>query len=681
MYYSTTNSIPKMTSDNTPNGIARCSTIGGTNRAYMAFDRNGLTRWESSSSALPQWLSYEFPSPKVIYKYTITSYFSGWSPKTWQFQGSNDNSTWTTLDTRTFTFTSNYQKAEFVIPTNKVGLYKFYRVYITDAVSGGSVIAELEMFEVVYSVALIVKAHEEYFTFSNGVWTSLGKNELDDTTFINSGITPTILSGIPQSSWEQFKGEATLLCFTDNPYTTELKLSFNTESFSLIQELDGKQIKVIEYTDTPSQTISTVTLETSETFDFYDEFGDQVDVLYYTDSTLSSNPKVEINANYSPLDELNEDFELVSYSSKDDISLVASLNGLPKGQMVMPSNNVLYFGDIQSLNATKITNTLPLGKALIVVSFDGGETWKSYRLNKWETVDVTSKTSVRRYAMNIDELNAIPTAELQNNITDDGLRLAYYVEESITENQEAKIGFVKLLSKANVNDVKFNNLAFYMLNTTATINLLFAGNKIQGTLDDADNGKVKYRVLLNGEPYYPATGKFTELAPSPQKINIVVDDRKIKFGVNNTLKVEFQDYWGIVDSWTSTFIGTHSGLVFTDESGNFYTTAFGEVLKNLDFGQIIAGQTTLDYKILLKNNIGYEVKNVKLQAIQPNLDGVTVELSKEQAPFIPVPEIVYQDVLKAGDSVEFAVRVSTLLTAQETPSGRFEIRVNADRVY
>lgn len=518
--------------------------------------------------------------------------------------------------------------------------------------------------------------HDGMYKYFANSWQTIGST-VTENDYIAYGMND--ISKVSEKAWGELSGTVELCCYSDHAAKSEVQWNIYTEPYTVADELKDQTISVIEYTDDPLLTESIATIET-EPFSLYEDMGDSFDLLYYTNDPSKTTVELEITANYSPLDEIHSDFDLVAWTdelaSAGDVKF-ANIAALPIAQLVLNQSDIVYFGDFQRFVASKIA-TSSEGVMRFILSFDSGVSWQSYKYKEWIPVNVEDTTELKRKGLKLEELNSIEIALLSkmNNTT----RLGYYLDEFAHKPQDTKIDEVKVISKASINDVKFSDLAFYLLNTTATINLTYAGNKLKGQLSDVDMGKVKYRVFLNGNPYYPATGQFSNFFPSPHNINIVIDDRLINFGVQNTLKVEFQDYWGQIDSWTSTFIGTHSGLVFTDEMGSFYTTAFGEVLRYLDFGAIIAGQTTLDHKVVLKNNIGYDVKNVRLTAIQPTTSGVTVELSKEQSPFIPSLELVYPEDFYAGDEIPFYVRLTTELTAQETPAGKFEIRVNADKV-
>lgn len=272
-----------------------------------------------------------------------------------------------------------------------------------------------------------------------------------------------------------------------------------------------------------------------------------------------------------------------------DMSL--TYNALPFEQIIVQPTDIELYGDLKKLVASKIVASRTEGTIRLVASFDSGLTWKTYRFDKWVTLDFQNTTLFKRKGMSVETLSMIPEQDL-TGLT----RVAYYLDNSEHYENSYVLDQLKMVVDAPRQTVEVQHMALQILNTTATIKLTFTGNKLQGILDDADKGKVKYRVLLNGQSYYPADGEFTRLLPSPFKIEINIDERKFLFGKENKLKVEFQDYWGSVDSREFSFVGTYSGLMFMDESGDFLSDTFGGILKQLDYEVIIAGQTTLTKK-------------------------------------------------------------------------------------
>ena len=101
------NKIPTMTSNTAPWGTAFASENGGTGDAaacWKAFDNNNSTFWTTSSAGTSFAgvdLGFNFTTGFAATGYTITlkDADSNQAPKDWTFQGSNDGTNWTTLDT------------------------------------------------------------------------------------------------------------------------------------------------------------------------------------------------------------------------------------------------------------------------------------------------------------------------------------------------------------------------------------------------------------------------------------------------------------------------------------------------------------------------------------------------------------------------------------------------------
>jgi autotransporter-associated beta strand protein len=129
-----TNGTAVASSDNSANGQG----------AAQAFDGNNATKWYNypgSGSLSPTgWLQYNFGTgvkwPVVRYDLTSGNDVPQRDPMNWQFQGSNDGTNWTTLDTETGqTFPNRQQTISYTV-SNPVA-FQFYRLNIT-ANNGGS---------------------------------------------------------------------------------------------------------------------------------------------------------------------------------------------------------------------------------------------------------------------------------------------------------------------------------------------------------------------------------------------------------------------------------------------------------------------------------------------------------------------------------------------------------------
>ncbi len=139
------------------------------------------------TSIEPAWITFEFPIKTIINMYRI------WlrnfndnpprAPKTWIIQGSNDNSSWITLDTQTnitsWSRSSNTSNIDDAINCNEFTFenyieYKYYRLYITDQTHANSIyIGEIGYFFVSIN--------------SGSDWNMVGSTIISTNNIINGG--------------------------------------------------------------------------------------------------------------------------------------------------------------------------------------------------------------------------------------------------------------------------------------------------------------------------------------------------------------------------------------------------------------------------------------------------------------------------------------------------------------
>jgi hypothetical protein len=109
----------------------------------QAFNRNSGSKWYNGSAT--GWLRYDFGAGNATVKrYTVVSAdVADRDPKTWTFQGSNDGSTWTTLDTQSNQAfpTRNHANAYNLGNTTA---YRYYQINVT-ANNGGTTLAIAEL--------------------------------------------------------------------------------------------------------------------------------------------------------------------------------------------------------------------------------------------------------------------------------------------------------------------------------------------------------------------------------------------------------------------------------------------------------------------------------------------------------------------------------------------------------
>ena len=135
------NLIPKMLAAS-QDGYIVCaeSQYNNDHAALYAFDGNSNTRW-ASGGGVPSWIQIQFPTEVVCNAYQITSRNDGYynqAPREFRLEGSNDGTTWRTLDTQTgIVFNQNETKLFDFINERA---YLYYRIYVT-ASNGGDYVA------------------------------------------------------------------------------------------------------------------------------------------------------------------------------------------------------------------------------------------------------------------------------------------------------------------------------------------------------------------------------------------------------------------------------------------------------------------------------------------------------------------------------------------------------------
>lgn len=324
------NLIPIMTSSTTPNGQVTASTQVN-NDAWKAFNSNTNDGWNTATYTTTGWLAYEFLSPVVVDVYTIVALTDNRGPKDFTFEGWNGG-TWVVLDTRT-NITNYSKKLEFSFSNSTAYIKYRINVSVNNGFATFLGINELTMHQQFhYKYNILTKISNKYIKYSSSSWQTITTSEPIEADYLQ-GNTLDELSQIPESAWQELTGPVELCYYTDNPEVTEAQFNIETEPFTLADEFEGESISIIEYTDNPNQTESTVTLET-EPFTFYDEMGDSFDVLYYTDDPAKTSAELEINANYTPLDEIEEDFEVVTWTNKEVQDVTEKLVTTPKTDVI-----------------------------------------------------------------------------------------------------------------------------------------------------------------------------------------------------------------------------------------------------------------------------------------------------------------------------------------------------------
>jgi len=133
----TSDLIPVMTSNTEPKGVASASSeLSGAYAAWKAMDHvSPAGNCWATSAQQSGWLKYQFDSAKIITQYKITIEDNpvdiDRAPKSWTFQGSNNDSDWVTLDTQS-NITDWVNHETKVFPISNTNSYLYYRLNISE---------------------------------------------------------------------------------------------------------------------------------------------------------------------------------------------------------------------------------------------------------------------------------------------------------------------------------------------------------------------------------------------------------------------------------------------------------------------------------------------------------------------------------------------------------------------
>lgn len=528
-------------------------------------------------------------------------------------------------------------------------------------------------FSFIFTRFTLIYNQNSYKYYSNNKWNTIGEIATEND-YKNYG---SDISHIPQSAWEQLSGTTEICFYTDNTKKDLLTMIIETEPFSVYDYI-SETPKVLVYTeDTEDIVVST----THDKFDMYDVFEDNIEIISYTDDTSVLNANLILEANYSPIDELEGDFEVITWTDEETTERICEFSAIPKPQFLKLENPKQIFGSLKNMFVNNISETY---RDEVRVLFCGKDTsqWKVWdkKQGNFILVDASTEQAILKNGMKTDDVIKITESEWQK-WKDGFINIGIFLKDNPRDTITSIVETISYADTLPRDTTTIADTSFYILNTTAKIDLTLNGSVLTGVLSDDDLTRVQYRVFLNNNYYYPADGSFTKLGEAPQNIEIAFNSNDIKMGDWNTVKVEFQDFFGTVDYWSAQFMGTYTGLMFKDVYGQYYSNEIGEVLQYLDFGIIIAGQTTVEHEIILKNQYGYDIQNVHLFANTGSLPkGMSIEFSQNQSPFIAQPELKLSGILNNNAELPFFVRLKTELGATPDANGTLDIIVKAEKV-
>ena len=132
----TTSSIPTMTNNTTPSGVASASSIYNSGYdAWKAFD-NTTSYWITASGVIVNaWVKYDFTVPVYIHTAELKNASADALCKDFMIECSTDNSTWVTALTGTQGNNATTQNYDVINP----GKFRYWRLYCINSYSAAYV--------------------------------------------------------------------------------------------------------------------------------------------------------------------------------------------------------------------------------------------------------------------------------------------------------------------------------------------------------------------------------------------------------------------------------------------------------------------------------------------------------------------------------------------------------------
>jgi len=344
--------IPVMSSVDQSGFLMTTTASSNNNHLLRIFDDNPDTAFRSGTTPkLPEYITIHFPKPYTVGKYSLwMGHVYGADldiMQSWEIEGLDTLSdSWEGLHagsslnekcTLTFTFPPRNIKAIRIKCLSKYGNNTWG-------------LNLFQIFEIQYDSKLLIHSGGNYLTYRSDIhnWKVVSQTEPTEQDYLQNGMDESLV--IPEAAWTTLKGNIEICYYTENLHKTEAAFCIETNPFTLAEEFDDSTLQVIEYTEYMDQEESRITLETSEAFTLYDEVGDSFEVLYYTDDPTSNEAKLSISHNYSPLDLIEGDVELVTWTTEKEEIVKDEI----KPDLVASTNNGEYFSSSIDLSSKLI---------------------------------------------------------------------------------------------------------------------------------------------------------------------------------------------------------------------------------------------------------------------------------------------------------------------------------------
>lgn len=144
-------SVPVMTSNTAPYGVASTNSYTSNHEAYRAFDSDDTTYWQAVGNYVHPYIEYEFDEPKCVKMLTIKNrnISTNNTIVDFTFKGSNDGNTYEDIVSLTNDKIGASESNAFIINNNKS--FKRFRVDVSTVIGTDATLASLQFYGLDYS--------------------------------------------------------------------------------------------------------------------------------------------------------------------------------------------------------------------------------------------------------------------------------------------------------------------------------------------------------------------------------------------------------------------------------------------------------------------------------------------------------------------------------------------------
>lgn len=462
----------KMTSNTSPSPYKASADgeYGGQYHAYYAFTGYRKTAqpdcWASTTGTHRGWLQIDLGEITRLNAYSLSprdvvsggEYYRS-APRTWTLQGSNDGVNFNVVHSVLNETSWNTTTHNITYTLDDAHTYRYWRVVVTEN-NGNNIYTCIGQFKLGYDAEADKKLRMVIENTSNSKMYSIDTTTSTLIEIINATEQDIFTYGMKEDEEFNFttlKLNKFKVITRDGDNTTEVNSVIN---ISNIYDYLGANPNLVLSSQENKDIIVDVL---SDEYLFYDEVNSLT--VHYTTTTNTPLPKLNILANYSPIDELQGDINILSWQENDGQTLTTEIIKKNKSSIVTPLNDIITLG-INKYNNFEIDAT---GDVRFAFSVDRGLTYYTFSNGTWNQANDASE------GMSKDVVSLLKNDDIVALQGDsDYLRIQYSLHGELAKLDNIKMN-VTFLDSEKLADTSKYGLEYDLLNKTINVDFKVAG--------------------------------------------------------------------------------------------------------------------------------------------------------------------------------------------------------------